>query len=96
MCRHIQGGAFTDLRLGGRREDQIDFRVLRSMERLRNQMKRAAGLLGCNRAMVVDRELTTQVRRKNCMDHATMDMTGFSMVMIGLRMDMHQWRSKHP
>lgn len=96
MCRHIQGGAFADLRLGGRRENQIDFRVLRSMERLRNQMKRAAGFLGCNRSMVVDRELTTQVRRKHRMDRAAMDMIGFSMMMIGLRMDMHQGRGEQP
>jgi hypothetical protein len=30
------------------------------------------------------------------MDRAAMDMTGFSMVMIGLRMDMHQGRGEHP
>jgi len=30
------------------------------------------------------------------MDRATMDMTGFSMAMVGLGMDMHQWRRKHP
>jgi len=30
------------------------------------------------------------------MDRATVNMTGFSMPMIGLGMDMHQWRSKHP
>ena len=54
MCRHIQGGAFADLRLGRRRENEIDFKVLRSMERLRNQMKRTAGFRSCNRSMVVD------------------------------------------
>ena len=96
MCRHIQGGAFTDLRLGGRRENQIDFRVLRSMERLRNQMKRAAGFLGCNRSMVVDRELTIQVRRKHRMDRAAMDMFCLPMSVIRFRMDMEQRHRQHP
>lgn len=45
MCGHIQGGAFADLRLSGRRENKIDFKVFRSMERLRKQMKRAARFL---------------------------------------------------
>jgi hypothetical protein len=30
------------------------------------------------------------------MDRAAMDMTGFSMMMIGLRMDVHQRGGKHP
>lgn len=62
MCGHIQGGAFTDLRLSGRRENQIDFKVFRSMERLRKQMKRAARFLGCNRSMAVSGKLTAQIR----------------------------------
>lgn len=62
MRGHIQGCAFADLRLHGRRENQIDFKVLRSMKRLSNQMKRAAGFLGCHRGMIVGRELAAQVR----------------------------------
>lgn len=53
MCGHIQRGAFADLWLGGRCENEIDFKVLRSMERLRNEMKWAAGFLSCHRGMVV-------------------------------------------
>jgi hypothetical protein len=37
-----------------------------------------------------------QVRREHHMNDSAMDMTGFSMMMIGLRMDMHQRRGKHP
>jgi hypothetical protein len=48
MCGHIQGSAFANLRLGGRRENEIDFKMLRSMERLRNEMKRAVGFLRRN------------------------------------------------
>ena len=58
MCGHIQRGAFADLRLGRKRENQIDFKVLRPMGRLRNQMKWTAGFVVCNRGMVIDREFT--------------------------------------
>jgi len=62
MRRHIQDSAFADLWLGRRRENEIDFKVLRSMERLRNQMKRTSVFRSCNWGMVVGRELTAQVR----------------------------------
>lgn len=39
MCGHIEDSAFTDLRLCRRRENQIDFKVLGLMERLRSQME---------------------------------------------------------
>jgi hypothetical protein len=72
MCGHIQRGAFADLRLGRRRENQIDFEVLEPMGRLRNQMKRTVRFVVCNRGMVIDREFTIQVWGKNSMDRATM------------------------
>jgi hypothetical protein len=96
MCGHIQRGAFADLRLGRRRENEINFKVLRPMERLRNQMKRAAGFIVCNRGMVIDRELTGQVRGKNSVDRPPMIVICRPMPMVGLRMDMDQWRSEHP
>ena len=61
MCSQIQRGAFTDLWIGGKCENEIDFRVLRSMEGLRNQMKRTTGLRSGNRGMVVVDEFTAQV-----------------------------------
>jgi hypothetical protein len=62
MRSHIQDGAFTDLRLGRRRENEIDFKVLRSMERWRNQMKRTVGLISRDHSMIIERELTAQIR----------------------------------
>lgn len=96
MRGHIQGSAFADLRLGGRGKNEIDFKVLRSMERLRGEMKRTMGFFSGNRGMVVVRELTTQVRRKNRMDCTAMPVISCSMAMVGFRMDMHQWCGKHP
>ena len=61
MCGCIQRGAFADLRRGRRREHQIDFEVLSPMGKVRNQMKRAAGFIACNRGMIVAREFTGQV-----------------------------------
>ncbi len=43
MCRHVQHRALADLRFGGRGQGQVNFKVLRSMERLRDEMKRAMG-----------------------------------------------------
>ena len=54
MCSHIECGAFADLRLGRRRENRINFKVLEPMERQRNQMKRTAGFVVCNRGMGID------------------------------------------
>ena len=96
MCGHIKRGALADLRLGRRSENQINFEVLQPMGRLRNQMKRTAGFVVCNRGMVIDRELTAQVRGKNSMDLATMPVIRCPMAMIGLGMDMDQWRGEHP
>lgn len=96
MCGHIQRGAFTDLRLGRRSENHINFEVLRPMGRLRNQMKRTAGFVVCNRSMVIDRELTTQVRGKHSMDGPAVNMTRIPMTMICLGVDMEQWRGEHP
>lgn len=96
MCGHIECGAFADLLLGRRRKNHIDFEVLKPMERLRNQMKRTAGFVAGNRSMVKDRELTGQVRGKNSMDRPPMYMIGCSMAMIGLGMDVNQWRGEHP
>lgn len=48
MCGDIQRGTFPNLRLGRRRENRIDFKVLEPMERQRNQMKRTAGFVVCN------------------------------------------------
>lgn len=61
MCGQIQGGAFTDLWLGRRRENEIDFKVFRSMERWRNQMKRTVGLIRRDHRMIIERELTAQI-----------------------------------
>lgn len=54
MCGHIECGTFADLRLSRIRENHINFEVLNPMERLRNQMKRTAGFVVCNRGMVMD------------------------------------------
>jgi len=96
MCGHVQRGAFADLRHGRRRENQIDFEVLQPMGRLRNQMKRTAGFVVCNRGMVINRELTGQVRGKNRVDSATVNMPRIPMAMVGFGMDMDQWRGEHP
>lgn len=74
MCGHIERGAFADLRLGGRSEHQINFKMVQPMGRLRKQMKRTMGFVICNRGMVMNRKLTGQVRGKNSMDCAAMDM----------------------
>jgi hypothetical protein len=96
MCGYIQRGAFADLRLSRSREDQIDFEMLQPMGRLRNQMKRTAGFVLCNRGMVIDQELTIQVWGKNSMNRAAVNMTRIPVAMIGLGMDMDQWRGEHP
>jgi hypothetical protein len=96
MCGHVKRGAFADLRLGRRRENHIDFEVLQPMRRLRNQMKRTAGLVACNRGMVIDRKLTGQVRRENSVDCPPMLVICRPMAMVGLGMYMDQWRSEHP
>ena len=96
MCGHIQRGAFADLRLGRRSENEINFKVLRPVGMLRNQMKRTVGFAVCNRSMIIDRELTVQVRGKNSMDRAAVNMTRISMPMVGLGMDMNQWGGEHP
>jgi len=96
MCGHIQRGAFAGLRHGRRCEDQINFEVLQPMGRLRDQMKRTAGFVVCNCGMVIDQELTGQVRGKNSMDCPPMSVICCTMVMVGLGMDMNQWRGEHP
>jgi hypothetical protein len=96
MCGHIKRGAFADLRLGRSSENEINFKVLRPMGMLRNQMKRTAGLVICNRGMVIDRELTTQVRGKNSVDGPPMYVTCCPVAMVGLGMDMNQWGGEHP
>ena len=48
MCDHIKCGAFSDLRLGRRSENHINFEVLKPMGRVCNQMKRTAGFVICN------------------------------------------------
>lgn len=96
MCGHIQRGAFADLRLGRRREHQINFEVLQPMERVRDQMKRTAGFVVCNRGMIINQELTGQVRGKNSVDCPPMLVIFSPMAMVGLGMDMNQWRDEHP
>jgi hypothetical protein len=96
MCGHIQRGAFADLRLGRSSENHINFEVLKPMERLRNQMKRTVGFVICNRGMVIDRELTTQVRGENSVDCPPMRVICRPMAMVDLGMDMDQWRGEHP
>jgi len=96
MCGYIQRGAFSDLRLGRRRENKLDFEVLGPMERLQDQMKRTAGFVVCNRGMVINRELTVQVLGKNSMDCPPMPVVFRPMAMVGLWMDMDQWRGEHP
>ena len=96
MCGHIKRGAFANLRLGRRRENEINFKVLRPMGGLRNQMMGTTGFVGCNRGMVIDRELTAQVRGKNSMDCPSMYVTCGPVAMIGLGMDMNQWGGEHP
>ena len=61
LCGQNQGSAFADMRLGGRRENEIDFKVFRSMERWRNQMKRTVGLIRRDHRMIIERELTAQI-----------------------------------
>jgi hypothetical protein len=96
MCGHIKRGAFADLRHGRRRENHINFEVLKPMGRLRNQMKRTVGFVIGNRGMVIDRELTTQVRGENRVDCPPMPVICCSMAMVGFGMDMDQWRGEHP
>ena len=96
MCGHIKRGAFADLRLGRRSENEINFKVLSPMGMLRNQMKRTAGLVICNRGMVIDRELTAQIRGKNSMDCAPMRVICRPMAMVGFGVDMDQRRGEHP
>jgi hypothetical protein len=96
MCGHIKRGAFADLRLGRRRENHINFEVLKPMGKLRNQMEGTAGFVVCNRRMVINRKLTIQVRGKHRMDRAAMNMTRIPMTMVCLGMDMDQWRGEHP
>ena len=96
MCGHIQRGAFADLRLGRRGENHINFEVLKPMGRLRNQMKRTVGFVIGNRGMVIDRELTAQIRGKNSMDRAAMNMTRIPMTMICLGMHVEEWNHEHP
>jgi hypothetical protein len=96
MCGHIKRGTFADLRLGRSSENQIDFEVLEPMGRLRNQMKRTAGFVICNRGMVIDREFTVQVWEENRMDRAAMNMSGFSMMVIRFGMHMEQGDCEHP
>lgn len=96
VCGHIKRGAFADLRLGRSSENHINFEVLKSMGRLRNQMKRTVGFVICDRGMVIDRELTIQVRGKNSVDCPPMHVTCCPVAMVGLGMDMHQWRGEHP
>jgi hypothetical protein len=96
MCGHIKCGAFADLWFGRRREDQIDFEMLQPMRRVRNQMKRTAGFVVCNRCVVIDRELTGKVRGKNSVDCPPMRVICRPMSMVGFGMDMDQWRGEHP
>ena len=96
MCGHIQRGAFADLRLGRRSENHINFEVLKPMGRLRNQMKRTVGFVIGNRGVVIDRELTIQVRGKHSMDRAAMNMTRIPMTMVCLRMHVEEWNHEHP
>ncbi|MEO5864956.1 MAG: hypothetical protein ABIQ79_07975 [Nitrospiraceae bacterium] len=96
LCGHIQCGAFADLGLGRRRENKLDFEVLGPMGRLRNQMKRTAGFVVCDRGMVIDCELTIQVRGKHRVDCPPMPVVFRSMAMVGLWMDMDQWRGEQP
>jgi len=96
MCGYIKRGAFADLRHGRRRESDIDFEVLQPMGRLRNQMKRTVRFVIGNRGMVIDRELTGQVRGKNRVDRAAMNMTRIPMTMICLRMHVEEWNHEHP
>lgn len=96
MCGHIECGTFADLRLSRRRESHINFEVLKPMERLRNQMKRTAGFVVRHRRMLIDRELAGQVRGKNSVDCPPMLVIVSPMTMVGLGMDMNQWRGEHP
>lgn len=96
MCGHIKRSTFADLRLGGRRENHINFEVLKPMGRVCNKMKRTAGFVVCNRSMVIDRELTVQIRRKNSMDCPPMQVICRPVAMVGLGMDMDQWSGEHP
>lgn len=96
MCGHIKRRAFANLRFGRRRENHINFEVLQPMERLRDQMKRTAGFVVCNRGMVIDRELTGQVRGKNSVDCPPMRVIFGAMAMVSFGMDMDQRRGEHP
>jgi hypothetical protein len=46
--------------------------------------------------MVKDKKLTGQVRGKNSVDCSSMLVICRPMAMVGLRMDMDQWRGEHP
>jgi len=66
------------------------------MGRLRNQMKWPVGFVVCDRGMLIDREFTIQIRGKHRMDRAVVYMPLIAMAMVGLGMDMDQWRGEHP
>lgn len=95
MCGYIQRGAFTDLRPGRRRENKINFGMFEPMGRMCNEMEGTAGFVTCDRRVVIDRELTVQVRRKDGMDCAPMSMTHIPM-MIRLGMHVEEWNYEHP
>jgi len=96
MCGYIQRGTFADLRLGRRGENHTNFEMLKPMGRLRNQMKGTVGFVISNRGMVIDRELTAQVRGKNSMDGPSMYVTCGPVAMVSLGMDMEQWDHDGP
>lgn len=95
MCGDIDRDAFADLRLRGNSEHKIDFLMDQSMGWLCDQMKRTTRLI-CNRSMVINRELTGQVRGKNSMDCPTVHVIRGPMAMVGLGMNMDQWQDEHP
>lgn len=96
MCGHIKRGALADLRLGRSSENHVNFEMLKPMERLRDQMKRTAGFVACNRGMVIDRELTGQIRGKNSVDGPPMRVIFGPMAMVSFGVDMDQRRGEHP
>lgn len=95
MCGNITRAAFSDLRLRRNSEHKIDFLMDQSMGWLCDQMKRTTSLI-CNRSMVINRELTGEIRGKDCMNRPTVQVIRSPMVMVGLGMYMDQWHNEHP
>ena len=66
------------------------------MGRMCNEMEETGGFFTWDRRMIKGRNFAVRVRRKDCMDCASVYMTRIPVVMISLGMDMKEWDHEHP